>query len=101
LEFFERQTHINFLGLRKEAALLSLSLCLLSLIILLTHGLNWGLDFTGGTQLQLFFEKEANIPAIRQQLKQGGFSEAVVQSYGSSHDVLLNLARDYRIHNNK
>lgn len=92
MEFFKKQTNIDFLGLRKWTAILSIVLCLGSVISLIVHGLNWGLDFTGGTQIQLAFNKPVEITEVRMQLEQAGFNEAVVQSYGTSEDVLINLA---------
>mgnify|MGYP003407048550 FL=1 len=92
MEFFKRQTQINFLGLRRWAVGLSLLLMLISAASLLTKGLNWGLDFTGGSQLQISFTHPADIPSLRQQLAAAGFKDILVQSYGTSQDVLIRLA---------
>jgi preprotein translocase subunit SecF len=92
VEFFKRQTQINFLGLRRWAVGLSLLLMLISAISLLSKGLNWGLDFTGGSQLQVSFDHPADIAVLRQQLAAAGFNDILVQSYGTSQDVLISLA---------
>lgn len=92
MEFFKKQTNIDFLGLRKWTAVISIILFLASIISLLFHGLNWGLDFTGGTQIQLAYNKPVDTQAVRTQLTQAGFSEAVVQSYGTSQDILISIA---------
>lgn len=92
MEFFKRQTQINFLGLRRWAVGLSLLLMLISAASLLSKGLNWGLDFTGGSQLQVSFAHPANIPVLRQELAAAGFKDILVQSYGTSKDVLISLA---------
>lgn len=92
MEFFKKTTNIDFLGLRKWAALLSTVLFLASVISLAVFGLNWGLDFTGGTQIQVSFAKPVAVPQIRTQLEKAGFSDAVVQSYGTAEDVLINIA---------
>lgn len=76
---------------RKWAAALSILLFLFSLIALAAYGLNWGLDFTGGTQLQLSYAQEANLSQIHDNLEKAGFPEAVVISYGTSRDVLVSL----------
>jgi preprotein translocase subunit SecF len=55
------------------------------------NGLNWGLDFTGGTQVQLSYPEEAHLDEIHTNLEKAGFPEAVVISYGTSHDVLVSL----------
>ncbi len=92
MEFFKRQTQINFLGLRRWAVGLSLLLMLIAAASLLSNGLNWGLDFTGGSQLQVSFTHPADIPSLRQQLAAAGFKDILVQSYGTSQDVLISLA---------
>lgn len=92
MEFFKKQTHIDFLGLQRWAAALSLILILISVLSLLTKGLHWGLDFTGGSQLQISFKHSVELPKIRQTLEQLGFKDALVQSYGTSQDVLISLA---------
>lgn len=92
MEFFKHNTQIDFMAQRKKAAVLSLILFALSLISLAMNGLNWGLDFTGGAQIQLSFPHEANLNQIRDDLQNAGFKEAVVISYGTSHDVLVKLA---------
>lgn len=92
MELFKKTTNIDFLGLRKWAALLSSLLFLASVISLIVYGLNWGLDFTGGTQVQVSFNQPIEISTVRTQLKQAGFAEAVVQSYGTAEDVLISIA---------
>lgn len=91
MEFFKHNTQIDFMAQRKWAAILSVTLFLLSLGSLAIHGLNWGLDFTGGTQIQLSYPQEADLTAIRNNLDSAGFHEAVVISYGTSKDVLVTL----------
>jgi preprotein translocase subunit SecF len=92
MEFFKQNTKIDFMAQRKWAAILSIILFALSIISLAVNGLNWGLDFTGGTQIQLSFPKEADLNQIRDTLENGGFKEAIVISYGTSKDVLVSLA---------
>ncbi len=92
MEFFKHNTRIHFMAQRKGAAILSTILFVLSLISLIYNGLTWGLDFTGGTQIQVRFIEEANITHIRDSLQQAGFKDAIVQSYGTSKDVLITLA---------
>lgn len=91
MEFFQHNTEINFMGQRKWAAVLSVILFVLSLMSLCVNGLNLGLDFTGGTQVQLSFPAAANLNNIRDSLQNAGFKEAVVNSYGTSKDVLVSL----------
>jgi len=91
MEFFKQHTHIDFMAQRKWAAAISIILFSLSIISLIINGLNLGLDFTGGTQLQLSFNQSANITNIRDTLDKSGFPDAVVISYGTSKEVLITL----------
>ena len=91
MEFFKHNTTINFMAQRKGAAIFSLILFSLSLISILFHGLNWGQDFTGGTQIQLSYPQAVNLSEVRDNLAKVGFTEAQVISYGTSKDVLVSL----------
>lgn len=91
MEFFKQNTNIDFMAQRKWAAVLSIVLMSLSFLSLAVYGLNWGLDFTGGTQVQLTFPQPADPAAIQVKLADAGFADAVVISYGTSHDVLVSL----------
>lgn len=91
MEFFKHNTQIDFMAQRKWAAILSVALFLLSLGALAVNGLTWGLDFTGGTQIQMSFTESANIPSIQDKLATAGFTDATVVSYGTSKEVLVTL----------
>lgn len=92
MEFFKHNTHIDFMSQRKWAAIASIILFVLSITSLVMNGLNWGLDFTGGTQIQLHFPKAIDANDVRERLQAAGFKEAVVQNYGTSEDVLVSMA---------
>src|SRR3990167_3986667 len=94
MEFFKSNTNINFMSQRKWAAMFSIILFLFSILSLAVYGLNWGLDFTGGTQIQLSFQQEANLNTIRNNLEKAGLKEAMVMSYGTSKDVLVTLIKE-------
>jgi len=91
MEFFKPNTQIDFMAQRKTAAAISGALFLFSLLALLVFGLNWGLDFTGGTQIQLSYPSEPDLTEVRSNLQAAGFPEAVVISYGTSKDVMVTL----------
>lgn len=91
MEFFKHNTQIDFMAQRKWAALISVILFSLSIISLLVNGLNWGLDFTGGTQIQLSFPTTADATQIRESLQNAGFKDASAINYGTSRDVLISL----------
>lgn len=59
---------------------------------LFINGLKWGLDFTGGTQIEVSYPNAANLEGIRENLYKAGFKEAQVISYGTSKDVLISIA---------
>lgn len=92
MEFFKAKHEINFYRLRKIAAILSIIIFLLSILSLSIYHLNLGLDFTGGTQIRLNYDKPANLSLIRQQLAQAGFAKEEVQSFGDSRTVMLTLS---------
>lgn len=81
----------NFMGLRKIAAIFSAVLLIASVASLSTKGLVLGLDFSGGTQIEVGYEQPADVGAIRQQLEGAGFEGPVVIQYGSETDVLIRL----------
>lgn len=91
MEFFKQNTNIDFMGLRKYAAVFSIILFLLSVLSLSFNGLNWGLDFTGGTQVEMAFPQAVNLQQVRAQLTQAGFDKYTVQSYGSVNNVLISI----------
>lgn len=92
MELFKQNSNIDFMGARKWTAILSIALFAFSLISLMTYGLKWGLDFTGGTQIEIAYAQPASLEQIRTTLSSAGFPEAVVQSYGKSTDVLISIA---------
>ena len=82
---------IDFLAWRKIAIIFSSIFLVLSLGSLLVKELNYGLDFTGGTLVELSYPEEANITNIRETLVDGGFNGAQVANFGSSREVLIKL----------
>ncbi|NQD94984.1 protein translocase subunit SecF [Pseudomonas sp. CrR25] len=85
---------INFMGVRNLAFALTLFLTLLALGSWFFKGLNLGLDFTGGTQIELGYEQPADLGKVRQQLAATGFADAVVQSFGATTDVVVRMQGD-------
>ena len=83
---------VNFMRLRIPAMVLSTVLILGSFVSLGVNSLNWGLDFTGGTLIEVGYEDSADLEAIRVQLNESNFEDAVVQNFGSSQDVLIRIA---------
>ncbi|GIU15531.1 MULTISPECIES: protein translocase subunit SecF [unclassified Shewanella] len=82
---------VNFLRHALPISILSAVLVLGSIVTLATKGINWGLDFTGGTVVELEFSKPADLNAIRTNLSSESVGGALVQNFGSSRDVLIRL----------
>ncbi len=80
------------MSLRMPAMILSALLVIGSIASLAVNQLNWGLDFTGGTVIEVGYEGAADLSQVRDQLQQADFGDAVVQTFGSSSDVLIRLA---------
>ena len=85
---------INFMGARHIAAVISLLMVVASLASLADRGLNFGLDFTGGTLIELNYEQAADLNKIGRQLQEGAYPDAVVQSFGAVNDVLVRMPGD-------
>ena len=93
MEFFTHKTKIDFMAQRKWAFLFSIAILLFSLGSLVAKGLNFGLDFTGGVQLELSYEIPPDLGQVRDKLA-GVNLDAMVQSYGNSKDILIKLKID-------
>ena len=91
MQLLKEQTNFNFMGKRKIAALFSLILIVIAIASLVTQSLNFGIDFTGGTMIEVAYQEETDLNQIRNTLEQAGFENAIVQNFGSIHDVLIRL----------
>ena len=87
-----KPTHLDFMQHRKPAMVVSIVLILISLGAVLLQGLKLGIDFTGGTLLEVGFEQPADLTQVRSVLDQEGFGDATVQLFGTPQDVLIRLA---------
>ncbi|MEE1948619.1 protein translocase subunit SecF [Pseudomonas alcaligenes] len=85
---------INFMGVRNFAFALTMILTLVALGSWFFKGLNFGLDFTGGSQIELSYERPANLSEVREQLAAAGYGDAVVQNFGATTDVVVRLQGD-------
>ncbi|MEE9327704.1 MAG: protein translocase subunit SecF [Cocleimonas sp.] len=82
---------INFTGMRKPALILSVLLFIVSIGSLIVNGLNLGIDFTGGTVIEVGYKEAADVEKIRTALKTQKF-DALVQHFGTAKDVLIRIA---------
>lgn len=91
-----KELNFDFMKLRNIAMMFSAILLIISIAALVTRGLNLGLDFTGGTLLEVSYQQPADIEKIRGQLDESGFLGSTVQHFGSETDVLIRMAEAYR-----
>lgn len=91
MQVFNFAKPLNFMRLKWPAVVLSLLLLCGSVASFFINGINWGLDFTGGTVIEVGFAQAADLPTVRQTLSAAGFDDAVVQLFGSSRDVLIRI----------
>ena len=90
MQLFKKETNIDFIGKRYLALVFSAALIAAGAYSLATKGLNYGIDFTGGTKVELEYQNEVQIVDVRSMLEQD-YPEAVVQFFGSTKDVLIRV----------
>ncbi len=92
MEFFRLKTQLDFMGQRRWTLILSATLIVVALVSLLVRGLNFGIDFTGGTLIEVGYPEPPDLVEVRATLAEAGFEEAVVQPFGTARDVLVRVA---------
>jgi len=101
MEFFRIKHDIPFMRYGKITTAISLITFLFAIWALAARGLNLGIDFTGGTLIEVTFNQPANIDQVRQTLEQARIKDASVQVFGASNDVLIRLPLHGNIGNSK
>ena len=91
MQFIKDQLHIDFIGKRKIAWIISAILIVISLVSIVTRGLNLGIDFTGGTLVEVGYENSVELAPIRSALESAQFKDVIVQHFGTAKDVLIRL----------
>jgi len=94
MEIIKKTTNIDFLGRRRYAAFVSGAVLVLAIGSLALQGLKFGIDFTGGTLVEVGYDESVDIMEVREQLAAAGIDDAQVQYFGSSSDVLVRLPVD-------
>ena len=80
MRFLNKKTDIDFMGQRKIAFVVSICLIVLSIVVLATRDLNFGLDFTGGTLIEVSYPSAPVISDVRASLSEAGMDDSVVQN---------------------
>jgi preprotein translocase subunit SecF len=91
MEFFKEKSNINFMGQKNLAIIFSIFLFVASIAVTAIYGINLGLDFTGGTQLEMSKDTTINIPKVREIMEDNGFNGIVIQAYGGSDNILVRI----------
>ena len=84
-------SEFDFMGFRKPAMLMSATLILVSILSLAILKLNLGIDFTGGSVIEVGYQQSVELQPIRNALDTSGFGDAIVQHFGSAKEVLIRL----------
>lgn len=91
MQLLKDKLDIDFMGKRKVALLFSCALIVLSIAAMGTRGLNLGIDFTGGTLVEVGYSDSVKLETVRQALFENGLDDAIVQHFGTTRDVLIRL----------
>jgi len=92
MEFFRFKRDIPFMSWGKYTTTISLATFIVAVFFLVTKGLNLGVDFTGGTVMEVGYSQTADLKRVRGTLAKIGMSDASVQNFGTSSDVLIRLS---------
>lgn len=91
MDIVKANTNINFMGQRKAAIALSVLLIVLSIGSLVVRGINFGLDFTGGTLIEVSYSQPPELGEVREALTSDGFDDFTVQTFGSARDIVIRI----------
>jgi len=91
MQLLKQSLNIDFLGRRKIAWIISIILLLASIVSLSMRGLNFGIDFTGGTIVEVGYSQNVELALVRESLATAQFDDVIVQHFGTAKDVLIRL----------
>ncbi len=91
MRFLRTAPNFDFLKVKRPAVLLSVAVIVIALGSVFVRGLELGIDFTGGTLLEMGYAEPVTLAPIRETLEKEGFGDAIVQHFGTARDVLINI----------
>ncbi len=92
MQILKTGTVIDFMGKRRLAMYLSVALLAVAIVALAVRGLQLGIDFTGGTLIEVGYQENVDLESVRKSLAEAGFGDSTVQHFGTLRDVLIRLA---------
>ncbi len=92
MQLFKQETKFDFMGKRKPAMVMSIILIVIAIAAIAVRGFNFGIDFTGGTLIEVGYPDSVELGDVRGVLSTNGFDDAVAQHFGTAKDVLIRLA---------
>jgi len=98
---FDKEPRINFMSKRTLALLFSGIVLAIAVASLGLRSLNFGIDFTGGTLIEVGYSQDVDVEEIRDQLADGGYGDALIQRFGTPRDILIRVAPQEEISNEK
>jgi len=91
MQLINPDLHVDFLGKRKIAMMLSAIVIVLSLGLVVGKGLNFGIDFTGGTLVEVKFKEAPAVADIRKAITPAGYEQAIIQEFGAPEEILIRV----------
>lgn len=91
MRLLRKKTNFDFMSVGNAAVIGSAVLMVLSIVVLVARGLNFGLDFTGGTLIEVSYPSPPRVADVRDNLESEGFGDAVVQTFGSAADIVVRI----------
>ncbi|NDY96147.1 protein translocase subunit SecF [Wenzhouxiangella limi] len=94
MDIIKTDTHINFMGQRKLALVISAIILAIGIASLFVRGVNFGLDFTGGTLIEVTYPAAPDLTELRDTLTGAGFDDFTVQTFGTATDIVVRMPAD-------
>jgi preprotein translocase subunit SecF len=94
MDIIKANTNINFMGQRKLALVISAIILAIGVASLFSRGINFGLDFTGGTLIEVAYPAAPELSDVRQALTDNGFDDFTVQTFGTARDIVVRMPAD-------